>query len=298
MQTTTKTKTVFLSAIDLAQIVDMIVPCADLSEYGSTTVLGYVNFKITDGKLLKVCATDGSRLAVGDFIASYLADTFDYNIPASAFAAIRKLKKSDLQFGVYLVVDPSENNAPARYSLQLHKYVTDYSKEIIGGECRTGDYPRYEELMPRDFKQSIDILNVKSAMRFGSHSPVESLVEHAKSIEKASYKPETKKDNAKHGIIELTIGRRDNDVLGAQCDIAMAHDYFSYKASVTLNDTETPLDRIYLAFCAKFLAGALDCDASVTLNYNGELKPVVFTYAGIPVKHLLMPIQQSKRHSV
>lgn len=291
IQTTTKTKTVFLSAIDLAQIVDMIVPCADLSEYGSTSVLGYVNFKITDGGLLKVCATDGSRLAVGGFVASAIADDFNYNIPASAFAAIRKLKKSDLQFGFYLIVDPSENNAPARYSLQLHKYV-------ISGDCHTGDYPRYEELIPRDFKQSIDILNVKSAMRFGSHSPVESLVEHAKSIEKASYKPETKKDNAKHGIIELTIGRRDNDVPGAQCDIAMAHDYFSYKASVTLNDTETPLDRIYLAFCAKFLAGALDCDASVTLNYNGELKPVLFTYAGIPVKHLLMPIQQFKRHRV
>lgn len=300
MQTTTKTKTktVFLSAIDLAQIVDMIVPCASLSEYDPTTVLGCVNFKITEGKLLKVCATDGSRLAVGDFIASYIADTFNYNIPASAFAAIRKLKKSDLQFGIYLIVDPSENNAPARYSLQLHKYVTEYSKEIIGGECRTGDYPRYEELIPRDFKQSIDILNVKSAMRFGSHTGLETLIGHARNIEKACYKPETKKDSAKHGIIELTIDRRDNDVLGANCDIAMQHEYFSYKASMVLNDLETPLDRICLAFCSKYLIDALDHNTGVTLNYNGELKPVVFTYAGIPVKHLLMPIQQSKRHSV
>ncbi len=291
MQTTVKTKTLFLSAINLAQIVDMIVPCASLSEYDPTTVLGCVNFKITDGGLLKVCATDGSRLAVGSFVASAIADDFNYNIPASAFAAIRKLKKSDLQFGFYLIVDPSENNAPARYSLQLHKYV-------ISGDCHTGDYPRYEELMPRDFKQSVVISNVKSAMRFGSHTGLETLIGHARNIEKACYKPETKKDNAQHGIIELTIDRRDNDVLGANCDIAMQHEYFSYKASMVLNDLETPLDRIYLAFCAKFLAGALDCDASVTLNYNGELKPVVFTYAGIPVKHLLMPIQQSKRHSV
>lgn len=291
METTTKTKTVFINAVDLAQIVDMIVPCADLSEYGSTSVLGYVNFKITDGGLLKVCATDGSRLAVGSFVASAIADDFNYNIPASAFAAIRKLKKSDLQFGFYLIVDPGENNAPSRYSLQLHKYV-------ISGDCHTGDYPRYEELMPRDFKQSVVISNVKSAMRFGSHTGLETLIGHARNIEKACYKPETKKDNAQHGIIELTIDRRDNDVLGANCDIAMQHEYFSYKASMVLNDLETPLDRIYLAFCSKYLIDALDHNTGVTLNYNDEVKPVVFTYEGSAVRHLLMPVKMAKRHRV
>jgi DNA polymerase III sliding clamp (beta) subunit (PCNA family) len=299
METTTKTKTVFINTVDLAQIVDMIVPCADMSEYGLSSVLSYVNFKITDGKLLKVCATDGSRLVVGSFVASAIADDFNYNIPASAFAAVRKLKKSDIAGGIYLLVEPGENNAPATYSLQLHKFVTDYSKQIIGGECNMGDYPRYEELFPRDYKQSVDISAVKSASRFDSHSPLERMVEHSKAIERASYKPATKKDNAKHGVIELTIGRPDRySDIGANCDIAMAHEYFRYEASVLLNDTETPLDRIYLAFCSKFLVDALDHGVTVTLNYNDELKPVIFTYVGIPVKHLLMPIKQAKRHKI
>lgn len=290
MQTTTITKTLFINPVDLQQIVDMIAPCADFSEFGSTTILGYVNFKVTSGGLLKVCATDGSRLSVGTFIASYIGDSLNHNIPASAFSAVSKLRKDDLKAGIYLLIDVIAG--VTRYSLQLHKFVTDYSKEIISGDCRTDDYPNYEQVIPDNLNSSVEIANIKDPMRFGSHTSVQRLVEHCKAIEKACYKPETKKDNAKHGIITLNIGAPDKaGDIGAQCDIGMSHEHFSYKASVLLNDDCTPYNRVKFAFCAKFLAQALDHGATVTMNYNTHLKPVVFTYENIPVKHLLMPVR-------
>lgn len=292
---TIETKTLFINDKDLIDVLEKIAPCAEKSGMGS--ILECVNFQVRAG-LLHVCATDGSRLAHGSIPFSGIgADGLNVNIPYTAFTPVAKLSKAEKQAGIYIMIDPDGNNKFS-FSIQTHKDVTRYDKALSSGACVGGEYPRYPELFPKNFKQSIAILNVKSAMRFGSHTGLETLIGHARNIEKACYKPETKKDSAKHGIIELTIDRRDNNVLGANCDIAMQHEYFSYKASMVLNDLETPLDRIYLAFCSKYLIDALDHNTGVTLNYNDELKPVVFTYEGSAVRHLLMPVKMAKRHRV
>lgn len=292
---TSETKTLFINDKDLVDVLEKIAPCAEKS--GTGTILECVNFQVKAG-LLHICATDGSRLAHGS-IPSYGIDTdgLNVNIPASAFAPVAKLSKAEKQAGIYIMID-SDGNNKFSFSIQARKDVSNYDKALSSGACMGSEYPRYPELFPKDFKQSIAIMHVRSAMRFGSHTGLEALISHARNIEKACYKPETKKDSAKHGIIELTIGRRDNDLLGANCDIAMQHEYFSYKASMVLNDLETPLDRIYLAFCSKYLIDALDHNTDVTLNYNDELKPVVFTYEGSAVRHLLMPVKMAKRHRV
>jgi DNA polymerase III sliding clamp (beta) subunit (PCNA family) len=154
-----------------------------------------------------------------------------------------------------------------------------------------GEYPRYLELFPaRESLNTIEIMHVKSAMRFGSHTAVETLVESAEQIERACYVAETKNESAKHGIIELcfepVIGKSE-----IEAHVSMSHAHFNYKRNILVNDREYLSERFKIAFNAKYLTQALDHDTTVTMAYSKPLKPVVFTYVGSTVRHLLMPIQ-------
>lgn len=280
--------TIHLDKRMIEEIGRLILPCTDKSKYANG-LLKCVNFKLTApseakyGYKLEVAATDGSRLAHTTYTVNrFGAHEADFNIPGDALMKLTAKKKAELVDGALITLDLEAK----AFHIRLNNLTI-----VAAGQLETRDYPRYASLFPKDYKQSVTIDNVKSATRYGSHTPIDRLVETLKQIEKASYKPETKKDNAKHGIATLNFSANEKTPYHAEVTVGMVHDLFSCNSTMLINDDEYITDRIKIAFCSKFLIEALNHDGWVTMNYNGELKPVVFTYCGSNVRYLLMPIK-------
>lgn len=273
------TSSLFFEPVEIKSIANKIAICASTSKYDLVSVLSTINFDVRD-KRLHVCATDGSRLAHGEFRASGIYSSFNKNVPAKEFITASRAASAK-KMGFYLVVRDSV------FVIHDHDY-----NQLASGNLIEGRYPRYVELFPDESKlQSINLLNIKSAMRFGSHSPVEALAEAAEQIEQASYIPENKKDSAKHGLITLNFSRNEKRALEVDCNITMVHDFFEYKRTVLVNDEDRLLDRFKVTFCAKFLVQALNHDHDITMFYSAPLNPVVFRYKASSIRHLLMPVQ-------
>lgn len=273
-----QTKSLYFEPKQIADIANKIATCAALNKSDQTSILRSVNFKVDNGDAF-VCATDGSRLAYGTFKASGIFDVFNVNIPAKDIIAAGRATSAK-RGGFYLVV------LGTSFAIHDHDYL-----QLASGEIVAGEYPRYMELFPlRGDMKTVEIMHAKSAMRFGSHTAIERLVESAEQIEKACYVAETKRDSAKHGVIVLNF-EPSTDKSEITCDVTMKHDYFSYNRNLLINDRERLLDRFKVAFCAKYLAEALDHNACVTMFYTAPLKPVIFEYNGSTVRHMLMPIQ-------
>lgn len=274
--------TIHLDKRMIEEIGRLILPCTDKSEYANE-LLKCVNFKLTApseakyGYKLEVAATDGSRLAHTTYTVNrFGAHEADFNIPGEALKLLTSKKKSELSDGALIALDLTAK----AFQIRLNNLTI-----VATGQLETREYLRYFELFPKDYKQSVTIT------RYGSHTPIERLVETLKQIEKASYKPETKKDNAKHGIATLNFSANEKTPYHAEVTVGMVHDLFNCSSTLLINDDEYITDRIKIAFCSKFLIEALNHDGWVTMHYNGELKPAVFTYCGSNVRLLLMPIQ-------
>lgn len=273
------TSCLFFEPVKIKAIANKIAVCASTSKYDITSVLSAINLDVRDGQL-HVCATDGSRLAHGEFKASGIYSSFNVNIPAKEFLAASRAATAK-KAGFYVVVKAS--------AFVIHDH--DYN-QLAAGNLIEGQYPRYMELFPDEKAlNSIELLNFKAAMRFGSHTPVKRLIEAAEQIERASYVAKTEKDSAKHGIVTLNFSQNEKRALEVDCDITMSHDYFEYKRSVLVNDKDGLLDRFKVTFCAEFLAQALNHDRNITMLYSTPLKPIMFRYEASSIRHLLMPVQ-------
>lgn len=237
------------------------------------SILEGVHFKTT-GRLLEVCATDGSRLVYfKDDSAAGSATDFNALIPAKALQELKKQLRKKTAGDVVLGAFKSEGTFTIG---------TMTGSVCVEGKLIDGEFPRYKELFPTEYSLAGCIIETKE------------LSEHCERVSKlckALDYPGTIRlgFSDSEADIKLSMIPSFNDIRKSEYTTG-AH----YSAAI-MGNANTAFSICfspdYLADVIKNTDGMLDYATNLDKKTQQALKPVVFSDRDARVKHLLMPIQ-------